>query len=79
MLRNSNVFISLTQQTNKKIEIMRTLTAEYRNRAEIELNRTKNLLSKELKFSDDLKRFDLIELYENAISKIETILTTGLY
>jgi hypothetical protein len=58
---------------------MRTLTTEYRNRAEIELNRTKNLLSKELKFSDDLKRFDLIELYENAILKIETILTTGLY
>ena len=79
MLRNSNIIVDLTQQTNKKIEIMRTLTAEYRNRAEIELNRTKNLLSKELKFSDDLKRFDLIELYENAISKIETILTTGLY
>lgn len=58
---------------------MRTLTAEYRNRAEIELNRTKNLLSKELKFSDDLKRFDLIEFYENGILKIETILTTGLY
>lgn len=69
----------MTQQTNKKIQIMRTLTAEYRNRAEIELNRTKNLLSKELKFSDDLKRFDLIEFYENGILKIETILTTGLY
>jgi hypothetical protein len=58
---------------------MRTLTAEYRRRAENELIKTKNLLSKELNFSDDLKRFDLIELYENAILKIETILTTGLY
>jgi hypothetical protein len=58
---------------------MRTLTAEYRRRAENELIKTKNLLSKELKFSDDLKRFDLIQLYENAILKIETILTTGLY
>ena len=69
----------MTQQTNKKIQIMRTLTAEYRRRAENELIKTKNLLSKELNFSDDLKRFDLIELYENAILKIETILTTGLY
>ena len=58
---------------------MRTLTAEYRNRAEIELNKAKNLLSKELNFPNNLKRFDLIELYENAISKIEKILTTGVY
>jgi hypothetical protein len=73
------MFVYLTQQTNKKIKIMRTLTAEYRNRAEIELNKAKNLLSKELNFPNNLKRFDLIELYENAISKIEKILTTGVY
>jgi hypothetical protein len=58
---------------------MRTLTTEYRNRATIELNKTKILLSKELNFSDDLKRFDLIEFYENAIFKIEKILTEGIY
>jgi hypothetical protein len=58
---------------------MRTLTTEYRNRATIELNKAKIILSKELNFPDDLKRFDLIEFYQNAILKIEKILTEGVY
>lgn len=73
------IYIFAKEITTKKKQIMRTLTTEYRNRATIELNKAKIILSKELNFPDDLKRFDLIEFYQNAILKIEKILTEGVY
>jgi hypothetical protein len=55
---------------------MRTLTTEYAKRAEKELENTKNLLAKEMKFSADLRNNKMVDFYNNHILKLQTMLTT---
>lgn len=54
------------------------MSPEYRRRTESALQETKRLLAKELRYSPDLQKQDLIESYNKHIVKLENYLTTDV-
>ena len=55
---------------------MRTLTQEQATRVQREIETTKNLLSKEMQISLDLRYTDKVNFYNNHILKLENMLVT---
>jgi hypothetical protein len=56
---------------------MKTLTKEQAKRVEKEIENTKNLLSKEMLISEDLRYIDNINFYNNHILKLQNMLITN--
>ena len=55
---------------------MRTLTQEQATRVQREIENTKNLLSKEMQISSDLRYTDKVNFYNNHILKLQNMLVT---
>jgi hypothetical protein len=55
---------------------MRTLTQEQATRVQREIETTKNLLSKEMQISSDLRYTDKVNFYNNHILKLQNMLVT---
>jgi hypothetical protein len=55
---------------------MRTLTQEQAKRVQREIETTKNLLSKEMQISSDLRYTDKVNFYNNHILKLQNMLVS---
>jgi hypothetical protein len=55
---------------------MRTLTQEQATRVQREIETTKNLLSKEMQISSDLRYTDKVNFYNNHILKLQNMLVS---
>jgi ribosomal protein S13 len=64
------------RNNNKQKDTMRTLTQEQATRVQREIETTKNLLSKEMQISLDLRYTDKVNFYNNHILKLENMLVT---
>lgn len=53
---------------------MKNLSPELQDRVKKEINHTKELLNKELRFSNDLRNNEMINFYESHLTKLNNIL-----